>query len=57
VLTFQTFVDDIETRSIRTMKKEAALTKVQATLVRSQEDVKEIQNEIKKEKQLQVEYL
>jgi hypothetical protein len=39
------------------MKKEAALTKVQATLVRSQEDVKEIQNEIKKEKQLQVEYL
>jgi hypothetical protein len=25
--------------------------------VRSQEDVKEIQNEIKKEKQLQVEYL
>jgi BMFP domain-containing protein YqiC len=47
-------VDDIETHSIRIQKKEEALAKVQTTLQRSQEEAKEIQKQIKKEKQKQI---
>jgi hypothetical protein len=51
------FVDDIETHSIRIQKKEELLAKVQATLKRSQEEAKEIQEQITKEKQGQIDSL
>ncbi|KDR17131.1 uncharacterized protein LOC110831972 [Zootermopsis nevadensis] len=49
--------DEIETCCIRTLKKEAALAKVQATSQSSQKEAKEIECQIKKEKQVQIEYL
>jgi hypothetical protein len=49
------FVDDTETRSIRILKKEEALAKVQATVHILQEETEEIQKQIKKERQQQIE--
>lgn len=51
------FIDVIETSSIRIMKKEEALAKLQATSQSLQEEAKEIENKINKEKQIQIEYL
>jgi RNA polymerase-interacting CarD/CdnL/TRCF family regulator len=51
------FIDEIETCSIRTLKKEEELAKVQVTLQRSEKEAKEIGNQIKKEKQVQIECL
>lgn len=51
------FVDDIETHSIRIQKKEEVLAKVKAALKRSQEEANEIQKQIKKEKQKQIDSL
>lgn len=49
--------DDIETHSIRIQKKEEVLAKVQATLKKLQEEANEIQKQIKKEKQEQIDSL
>jgi len=48
------FVDDTETRSIRILKKEEALAKVQATFNILQEETEEIRKQIKEERQQQI---
>lgn len=50
-----TLKDDIETHSIRILKKEEALAKVEATLHILQEETEEIRKQIKKERQQQIE--